>query len=101
MQHAKSAASADVLTDVAIDTSSGYFFLFSANCVHVRGLGVSRHITTPLQHRQVGRYSSPPDTEQMPGSEVGEVWRGNASGSGLRGSDNSDDDWESGGVQKY
>ena len=39
---AKEDSGCDVLTDVTVDESSFYAILFSARCIYVRGLGVSK-----------------------------------------------------------
>ena len=39
---AKESADVDVLTDVTVDHGSGYYLLFSNQCVKVQGLGVNR-----------------------------------------------------------
>lgn len=45
LNEAKHDADSDVLTDVTVDHTSGYYLLFSNHCVHVRGLGVPRAVT--------------------------------------------------------
>ena len=42
LNRAKRYADVDVLTDVTIDHNSGYYILFSNNCVRVKGMGVAR-----------------------------------------------------------
>ena len=48
LEDAKDNVDADVLTDVTIDHSGGYFILFSTHCVRVRGKGVPKYITDRL-----------------------------------------------------
>lgn len=43
LKEAKENIRVDVLTDVTVDNSGGYYLLFSNNCVRVSGLGVPRN----------------------------------------------------------
>lgn len=42
LDEAKKNADVDVLTDVTVDFSRGYYILFSNQCVRVSGMGVPR-----------------------------------------------------------
>jgi len=57
---AKRSADVDVLTDVTVDHNSGYYILFSNNCVRVSGKGVPRHLTQSTHSAQ-----SSPTTDRL------------------------------------